>query len=113
MKFKIGDTVKITAGKDRGKISQILSVYPDKDRVKVKNVGEFKRHVKSRDGIEGGIVTLERPIPTASIALVCPACKATTRVGYTTPKSGDKHRTCKKCGSNLDTKPEVKKSKKK
>lgn len=113
MKFKTGDTVKITAGKDRGKVSEIITVYPEKNTVKVKGVGEYKRHVKSRDGIEGGIVTLERPIPTASIAIICPSCKAATRVGYETAVAGDKHRVCKKCGSNLDTKPETKKAKKK
>ena len=113
MKFKIGDTVKITTGKDHGKVSLVTRIIPKTGRLIVKDAGQYKRHVKPREGVAGGIITLERPLSPGNLALICPACKQPTRVGYATPAKGDKHRICKKCQANLDVKTAPKKSKKK
>lgn len=101
MKFKKNDQVKITAGKDKGKTGQITQTFPSNHRVTVKGVNLYKKHLKSRSGVEGGIFSLERPLPTANIALICPTCKQPTRIGYVIPKQGDKRRICKKCSAEL------------
>ena len=101
MKFKIGDQVQVTAGKDKGKTSEITKVIPGKNRVVVKGANLYKRHLKSREGIQGGIFSIERPLPTANIALICPTCKKLTRIGYTKPEQGDKIRICKKCQAQI------------
>lgn len=101
MKFKKGDQVKVTAGKDRGKSGEISQVFPSKNKVLVKGVNLYKRHLKSREGVEGGIFSIERPLPTASIAIICPTCKKPTRVGYTQPEKGQKVRICKLCKAEI------------
>jgi large subunit ribosomal protein L24 len=35
------------------------------------------------------------------VALVCPTCGKTTRVGYTIDKDGTKARKCKRCGGEI------------
>jgi large subunit ribosomal protein L24 len=100
MKFKTNDQVKITLGKDKGKTSTILRVLPQDDKVVVKGINLYKRHLKARQGIEGGIFELERPMATAKVALICPSCKVQTRIGYSL-KSGVKTRICRKCQAEL------------
>lgn len=69
-KFKVGDQVLVTAGKDKGKTGEIVRVFTIRDRVVVKGVNLYKRHRKATGREEGGIFELERPLPTASIMLV-------------------------------------------
>ena len=74
-KFKKGDTVKITSGKDRGKVGEIIRVFPKHDTVLVKGTNLYKKHVKPSQNTAGGIVTKERPLSTAKIAKVTPTNK--------------------------------------
>ena len=112
MKFKLKDTIIVTSGKDKGATSEITKVDPQKHKVVVKDVNQYKRHLKPRDGFEGGIITIEKPLHTAKIALLCPACSKATRIGYKTTADGSKHRICKKCQANLDVVQKTAKPKK-
>lgn len=69
-KFKKGDQVIVTIGKDKGRTGEILEVYPKLDRVKVKGIGIYKKHRKPTQDQAGGVIELERPISTAKIMLV-------------------------------------------
>lgn len=69
-KFKLGDQVLVTAGKDKGKSGEITRLLHSRDRVVVKGVNLYKRHRKPSGQSEGGIIELERPLPTAAIMLV-------------------------------------------
>ena len=40
------DTVKVIAGRDKGKQGRVLRVYPDKARVLVEHVMVIKKHVR-------------------------------------------------------------------
>jgi len=113
MKFKIGDTIQVTLGKDTGKTGAITKVIPAKAAIVVKGINQYKRHLKPQEGFEGGIVTRERPINVAKVAIICPTCHKLTRAGYQLETQGNKIRICKKCSSNLDLKPVKAKSKKK
>lgn len=118
MKYKVGDTVTITAGKDKGKSGEISQVLATSNQVVVKGINVVKRHLKSRDGIEGGIYPVDKPISVANIALVDPTTKEPTRIGYKVLDSGKKVRIAKKSGTELDkpkkaTKAKSKKTKKK
>lgn len=67
-KFKKGDIVLVTAGKDRGKTGEIIRVFPKKDTVIVKGANMYKKHVKPTQNTEGGIISRERPLSTAKIS---------------------------------------------
>jgi len=95
---KKNDTVKVLAGKDRGKTGKVLKVYPDKNRAIVQGVNFSKKHVKrSRQEGEKGIIHRESLINIANLAVVCKGCNRSTRVGIDILKDGSKVRYCKKC----------------
>ncbi len=103
MKFKIGDNVKITAGKDKGRDGKIEKVFPKSFMVLVPGVNLYKKHVKGFQGQKGGIYDIPRPLNLGKIALICPKCKKTTRIGFST-KGEKKARICKKCNKEIDIK---------
>jgi large subunit ribosomal protein L24 len=103
MKFKVNDTVKITAGKDKGRQGKITKVFPQNQRVTVEGINLYKRHVKPQgEGKPGGIIEVERPLPLAKIALICKKCNQPTRIGYRLTKTGTKTRICKKCQAEIN-----------
>lgn len=69
-KFKKGDQILVTAGKDKGKSGEITKIHNSKDRITVKGINMYKRHRKGSGDQPGGIIELERSLPTASIMLV-------------------------------------------
>lgn len=98
-KFKVGDKVLVTAGKDKGKKSEIIKMIPSKDRVVVKGVNMYKKHIKATQDKAGSIASFERALHTASIMLL-DADGNPTRVGFKVTKSG-KVRYSKKTGKNI------------
>lgn len=99
-KIKKGDKVVVLAGKDRGKSGPVERVLAKSGRVVVGGLNVYKRHVKAREGVEGGIVDLVKPVEISNLALLCPACGKATRVGFR--MEGDaKTRVCKKCGKEI------------
>ncbi len=103
IKFKIGDTVKITAGKDKGREGKIEKILPTEEKVLIPGVNLYKKHVKGFGEVKGGIYDIPRALGFGKIALVCPKCKKITRVGFKFA-GADKVRICKKCGKEIDTK---------
>jgi len=98
MKLKKGDTVKVLLGKDKGRTGKIIKVLAKKGMVVVEGINVYKKHVKKKSEEQpGGIIEITKPLPVCKVALVCPQCGKTTRVGYTFVK-GEKMRICKKCG---------------
>ena len=103
MKLKVGDTVLVTAGKEKGREGKISRVLPREDPVVVEGLNLYKRHLKPRgESRPGQIIERERPLPVASVALRCPRCKEQTRVGYQVGREGKKERICRKCGGQVD-----------
>lgn len=69
-KFKKGDVVLVTAGKDKGKSGKILKVFPKKDSVIVEGANMYKKHVKPTQNTQGGMVSKERALSTGKISHV-------------------------------------------
>lgn len=69
-KFKKGDTVLVTSGKDKGKTGEIVKIIPKTDKVIVSGTNLYKKHVKPTQSHEGGIITRERPLSTGKISLM-------------------------------------------
>lgn len=103
LKFKTGDTVKITAGKDKDREGKIEKIFPKESLAIVPEVNIYKKHVKGFQGQKGGIYDLPRPLSFAKIALVCPKCKKVTRVSFRFAGK-EKVRVCAKCKKEIDTK---------
>lgn len=98
LKFKKGDQVKVTAGKDKGKSGEVLRVFPKKLTLTVKGANEYKRHVKPTQNREGGIMSVERPLSFAKVSLV--ENGKLVRAGFKL-ETDKKLRVSKKTGGNL------------
>ena len=70
MKVKVGDNVKVLAGKDKGKEGKIVRILRDKNKVVVEGINMVKKHVKPRGMNEvGSIVDVEAPIHISNVKL--------------------------------------------
>ena len=99
-KIKKGDNVKILAGKDSGRTGTVDRVLSKTGKVVVGGVNVYKRAVRRMGQQEGGIIDLVKPVDTSNVALVCPACKKVTRVGFKI-EGKEKIRICRKCGKEI------------
>jgi len=101
MKLKMGDTVKVIAGKDAGTEAKIAAVYPKTNRIIVEGVATAKRHQRATGAtMQGGIIDKDMPIDASNVMIVCPEC-GPTRIGYRFDAAGTKYRVCRKCGGDL------------
>ncbi len=101
MKFKKGDQIIVTAGKDKGRKGKIEKIFPTESKVLVPGINMYKRHMKKRDEKRpGGIIDFPRPMQMGNVALVCPKCGKPTRVGYIITKN-EKVRICRKCEQKI------------
>ena len=103
LNVKKGDRVKVIAGNDKGKEGEVIRALPQKGRVVVEKVNMIKKAQRpTQANPQGGIMTMEAPLNASNVMLVCPQCKAATRVGHRFDEAGKKHRVCKKCGKDID-----------
>ncbi|OGD71658.1 50S ribosomal protein L24 [Candidatus Collierbacteria bacterium RIFCSPLOWO2_01_FULL_50_23] len=100
-KFKVNDTVKITAGKDKNQTGKVVKVLPLEDKIVVEGKNTYKKHIKKQGEQAGHIATLSRPLSTAAVALVCPSCGKPTRVQFDSSKE-PKVRVCAKCSKPIN-----------
>lgn len=102
MTIRKGDRVKVIAGKDRGKESRVLRVYPEKQRLVVERVNMIKKHQRPTNKMQqGGILEVEGTIHVSNVMLICPSCSEATRAGRRRTDAG-RVRVCKKCGNDID-----------
>jgi large subunit ribosomal protein L24 len=107
VKFKVGDKVLVTAGKDKGKTSEITAVLPQANKVVVKDANMYTRHVKPVQGRSGEKVRKERALDTAKIAIINDKGNP-DRIGFRVAKDGSKDRIFKKTGKVVpDNKPKT------
>jgi large subunit ribosomal protein L24 len=99
MKIRRGDEVVILAGKDRGKIGEILSIDLEKNKVLVSGVNQVKKHKKPMAGSPGQIVSFEKPVHISNVSLI--ENNRPTRVGFKI-EDDKKVRIFKKSGKKVD-----------
>lgn len=102
IKFKKGDEVLITSGKDKGRKAKIEKIFARKALALVPGVNTYKKHKKATANEKGSIIELSRPLAFAKIALVCPNCEKQTRVQFKIEGKA-KSRVCAKCKKTIDT----------
>ena len=90
MKVKVGDNVKILAGKDKGKEGRIIKTLKKDNKVVVEGINIIKKHVKpNRMNEVGSIVEVEAPIHVSNVKLV-EETKKEEKKAKTTKKSEKK-----------------------
>ena len=100
VKLKKNDTVKILAGKDRGKTGKVLSIDARKGRVYVQGLNMVKKAVRQKSQQEkGGIIEVEAPLNISNVAVLTKNGEV-TRIGFKI-ENGKKIRIAKKTGEEL------------
>jgi len=108
IKIKKEDTVKVIAGRDKGKTGRVLQVDAAQGKVLVEGVSMVKRHTRPNPSrqIKGGIAERESPIAISNV-MVMTSGGVATRVGLRLEGSGAtirRVRIAKKGGEILDKK---------
>ncbi|MEE8815322.1 MAG: 50S ribosomal protein L24 [Lachnospiraceae bacterium] len=99
-KIKVGDTVKVIAGKDLGKEGKVTKVDTQNHKVVVEGINKVMRATKpSMQNQNGGIFEKEAALDISNVMLVVDG-KA-TRVGFKV-EDGKKVRFAKATGKTID-----------
>jgi large subunit ribosomal protein L24 len=103
MKIKVGDTVSVISGKDKFKTAKVLNTYVSKNKVLLEGINQVTKHIKGKQGEQGKIIKIEKPIDASNVMIICPYTQKKTRIGYE-GKGKDKKRFSKKAGKALEDK---------
>ena len=103
MRIRTGDTVLVTAGRDKGKTGRVERQYPRKDQVVVEGVNIVTKHMRARPGVrQSGRIQMEAPLHVSNVILICNKCNQPTRPRTTFLETGVRVRSCPKCQEVID-----------
>ena len=89
MKIKVGDQVKVIAGKEKGKEGKIIKTFKKENKVVVEGLNKIKKHLKPRyTGQNGSIEEVEAPIHVSNVKKIEETQKA--KKAKTTSKKSEK-----------------------
>ena len=89
MKIKVGDQVKVIAGKEKGKEGKIIKTLKKENKVVVEGLNKIKKHLKPRyTGQNGSIEEVEAPIHVSNVKKIEETQK--TKKAKTTSKKSEK-----------------------
>lgn len=102
-RIRSGDQVIVIAGKDKGKVGEVIRM--DGERVFVSNVNMVKKHVKANPQANqvGGIQEREASIHLSNVMPVNPATGRGERIGVKRLEDGKKIRVYRSNGEALDS----------
>jgi large subunit ribosomal protein L24 len=101
-RLKKGDTVKVIAGKEKGKTGKIMKIISKKARVTVEKLNLIKKHQKPDAKGKGGILEKEGSLHISNVMFLCGKCNSAVKIGHRALEDGKKVRICKKCNELLD-----------
>jgi len=106
MKVKVGDNVRIIAGKDKGKEGKVVRTLKKKDKVVVEGLNIVKKHSKPNNtNDKGGIFSIEAPIHVSNVKVIEEKATKKETVKKETVK---KEAPAKKAAAKKSTKKESK-----
>lgn len=98
LRIKKNDTVKVLAGRDRGKQGKVTQVFPKQRMVVVDGVNLRSKHLKGRRGNQAGSkIQYAAPLPSSKVMVICTGCGKATRVRMVLAADGRRVRTCHHC----------------
>ncbi|KAI3849016.1 hypothetical protein MKX03_011459 [Papaver bracteatum] len=109
MHVRLGDTVKVIAGNEKGKIGEIIRLFKHNSTVIVKDMNIKTKHVKPKEqGEPGQIVKVEGPIHSSNVMLYSKEKEVHSRVGHKILEDGSRVRYLVKTGEIIDNKDDWK-----
>ncbi|KAF5188252.1 50S ribosomal protein L24 [Thalictrum thalictroides] len=105
MHVRIGDTVKVISGHEKGKIGEVVRLFKHNSTVIVKDMNLKTKHMKSKEqGEPGQIVKVEGPIHSSNVMLYSKEKEVASRVGHKILEDGSRVRYLVKTGEIIDSK---------
>ena len=101
-RIRKGDTVRVLAGRDKGRSGEVVQVLPKAMRAIVRGVNVVRRHQRQTQRQEGGIISKEMPVHLSNLALLDPQDKKPVRVGFKIGPDGNKQRFARRSGEVID-----------
>ncbi|XP_026422510.1 50S ribosomal protein L24, chloroplastic-like [Papaver somniferum] len=109
MHVRLGDTVKVIAGNEKGKIGEVIRLFKHNSTVIVKDMNIKTKHVKPKEqGEPGQIVKVEGPIHSSNVMLYSKEKEVHSRVGHKILEDGSRVRYLVKTGEIIDNKDDWK-----
>lgn len=105
VRIRVGDTVEVLRGKDRGERGQVTEVLSRAGRLRVSGVATVVKHQRPGGRAramqrQAGRIQMPGTIPIANVMLVCPSCGQRTRPRI--EGTGEsKQRLCRKCSADI------------
>ena len=100
IKLRKNDTVKVIAGREKGKTGRIVRIDREKMRAGGEGLNMVKKAVKQKkQNQKAGITSVEAPLSVGKLMIMCRKC-GPTRIGYVV-EGDNKKRVCRKCGGDL------------
>lgn len=102
IRLKKGDSVVVLSGKYKGENGIVQATHPKENKVTVEGINVVKKAIKpNKQYPQGGIIEVTKPIWVSKVAIVDPASKKPSRIGYSLSKTGEKLRIYKKSGKEI------------
>jgi large subunit ribosomal protein L24 len=102
MLIKVGDTVQVMRGEDKGERGKVLRVDEAARKVLIEGINRVFKHVRrSQKNPQGGRLEKEMPVSVSNVMLLDPNSGQPTRVGVRYLDDGSKERYAKKSGASL------------
>lgn len=99
-KLKANDTVRVIAGKDKGKTGKVVRFDGNGERVFVEGVNMVKKAVRrQRENEQGGIIEIEASLDVSNVMLVSKG--QPSRLGFRIDGKGKKVRIARKSGEEV------------
>ena len=109
LRLRVGDTVRVIAGKDKGKEGKITQVLPSEGKVVIEGLNIVIKHQKPRQtaaGVPaqgGGRIEQAAPIHAAKVQLVDPGDpNKVTRIGMRINADGTRVRVARRSGGVIE-----------
>ena len=108
VRLRVGDTVRVLSGRDRGKEGKILEVHPAVGKIVVDGINIVIKHIKAKPQAspsvaqqQSGRIEVTSPISISKVQLVVESGGKilVSRVGFKTDAKGKRVRYAKKTGS--------------
>ncbi|MED6191592.1 60S ribosomal protein L24 [Stylosanthes scabra] len=104
MHVKVGDTVKIISGREKGKVGEIIRLFKHNSTVIVKDINLKTKHMKStQEGEPGQLLKIEGPIHSSNVMLYSKDQNVASRVGHKVLDNGKRVRYLLKTGEIIDS----------
>jgi large subunit ribosomal protein L24 len=98
-RIKKNDIVEVLSGKEKGRRGRVLAVLRDKDKALVERLNLCRKHRRRTMKRQGGIETVEAPLPLCKLMLVSE--DRATRVRIETDETGQRRRVAARTGKPL------------